>query len=127
MVEFWNLPHSVYVVQGDYGTCENTMECVVDLSGVQATFTVLPSTSVKSSGSDNHNHKKKSKSSKKSALPATSLVGVESKTSSDPVDQLLMPGLGTQSFQPTYAEIVKTSGNQSDLKTEFPIFMYCQA
>ena len=43
----------------------------IDLSVVQATSPVLPSTSVKTSGSDKHKHKKKSKSSRQSALPAT--------------------------------------------------------
>ena len=72
---------------------------------------MLPSTSVKTSGSDKH--KKKSKSSKKSALPATGPVDGESKISSDTTIQPVVPGPGTQSTQPTYAEVVKTSQNSA--------------
>ena len=71
----------------------------IDPSGVQATGPVLPSTSVEASGSDKH--KKKSKSSKKSVLPATGPVDSENKISSDIVVQLVLPGPGNQSSQPT--------------------------
>ena len=78
---------------------------LTDPSVVQATGPVLPSTSVKTSGSDKQKHTKKSNSSKKSALPTTSPVDAESKISSD--TQPVMPSPGTQSTQPTYAEVVK--------------------
>ena len=55
----------------------------IDPSVLQATGPVLPSTSVKTSGSDKYKHKKKSKSSKKSALPATDVIDAESKISCD--------------------------------------------
>ena len=83
----------------------------IDPSVVQATSPVLPSTSVKTSGSDKYKHKNKYKSLKKFALPSTSPVDAESKISSDTTIQPVVPGPGTQSTQPTYEEVVKTSQN----------------
>ena len=86
----------------------------IDPSVVQATSLVLPSTSIKISRSDKHEHKKKSKSSKKSALPATGLVDVESKIFSDTVIQPVVPGQGSQSTSTS----LHTQKLSKHLKTE---------